>query len=401
MQILIDIGQFLLVTAVAFAALAVLASFIRFQNMAHRAINPDDQGVDSHNTFELRIAHMLGTAHREPEPFSIVLVALQGFSSMVQPRAPAAGDELLSWLETTISGTIRKQDTALRYAGSQIGVILFAPRALVEHVMQRILTNIPAVFRSPSGAMVPVQVNAGIVTHPENGTRVKQLLEQATAALNMAMEKGPRQWVLANPAGITAPAAKESKSPSPAQKANDQQRLLDELTGVLRPERLYGAMQKYIARFRKEEQPVSVLAMDIDLFRRYNEHYGREAGDEILKGFGLFLQQHVREEDLLARYGGGEFVMVMGCPQKEAWGVAQRLAKGVKKAAFHAGKNVLRITVSSGVAGYPEQGGNVRRLLDCAHMALQAAKEQGRNMSLLYEPAMWRAPKGPSPSETF
>ena len=134
------------------------------------------------------------------------------------------------------------------------------------------------------------------------------------------------------------------------------------------------AMQKYVARLRKQEQPVAVMVMDIDHFRRYNQHYGQAAGDEILKALAQVLQQGVREDDLIARYGGEGFVVVMAGSATQCLGAAQRLANRIKKMPIPIRGSNLRITVSAGVAGWPEHGSGADQLVEAAETALNTAK---------------------------
>jgi diguanylate cyclase len=161
------------------------------------------------------------------------------------------------------------------------------------------------------------------------------------------------------------------------------------------------ALQKFVAQYRKREAPVSILVLEVDHFERYSEHYGPSAGDEILRKFGEFLQNAVRKSDLIGRSGEETFIIAMGCAPCNAMAAAQRILGAVKKTVFSAGGSSLRITLSLGVAGYPDHGGHPRQLIEAATAALQAAKENGRGMGMMYEPSMRVSKKSAGPVDVF
>ena len=149
-----------------------------------------------------------------------------------------------------------------------------------------------------------------------------------------------------------------------------------------------GATQKYIARYRKDEHPVSLLYVDVDGLDQYNTHYGRKAGDAILRCLGEVLQEKVREGDIIGRVGGEEFVVCMATRPTHALAAAKRLCTEVKKASVTYSGNRLKFTVCIGVAGFPDHGGVARSLWERAMIAMRAAKYRGRSMYEVYHPKM-------------
>lgn len=382
-DILSGLGQFMLVVLLAFAAIALLASHVRFQRLARQAAGGGDDTMDPHDAFQLRIAHLLGTAHRAPEPFGVAMVRPDDLPALTARHGEAAAAEILQCLEKAVRKLVRAGDLAARVGADRVGLIVMAPRSAGEAVARRLVEDLPKEpCRCASGLVLNPTVGAGLAFHPENGDRTAALMDQADAALNSAASQGPGRWALA-PAPGAAPAVAEAPA-APAAAGS----LLDPLTGVLRAERVGTALQKFVANLRKQGRPASVLMVDIDHFHRYNDHYGKEAGDQVLKGFGALLERSVRESDLIGRIGGEEFVVAMGCSPRDAQIAGQRLVSLVKRSVFEAGGSGLRITVSVGAAGSPDHGSNPRHLLESAGAALEAAKEKGRNMCLLYEPTM-------------
>ena len=388
MQFLSNIAQFLLVVGISFALLTLITSFFRFQHITRKA-GEADNAIDSHDVFQVQIANRLGTAHLEPEPFLVMVLAPDNLPPIAGRPGEKAGEELLNAIEKRLKEMLRGTDTVVHMGGGRVGVVVDASCENAGSIVRRILDG-------ASGQPAHFSFCAGVSTHPENGNRVKTLMESAMASLQAAVLKGHGQFVLTAFESAPRPAAS-----APDSGAGGAQAIVDPLTGVLRQERLSIALQKFVAQYRKEEAPVSVLVLEVDHFERYGEHYGPSAGDEILRRLGGFLQDAVRESDLVARLDENMFLIAMGCAPRDAMIAAQRLIGAVKKTAFPVGGSSLRITLSLGVAGYPDHGGHPRHLVEAATAALQAAKENGRGMCLMYEPSMRAAKKKPGPAEMF
>ncbi len=379
-QILSVSWQFLVVVAISFSVMCLIASHIRFQNLAHKA-TAADAGMDPHDAFQVAIAHALGTVHMAPEPFCVLFAVVHDLSGVEQRYGPGTRGDLLKAFEARIRSSLRSTDTVMLLSDERLGIMLNAPYVHAGAVCQRLVERVSeAPFRCASGPVVPLAACIGGVAHPEHGERVKELFDGATLLLEQAVAKGPGSIVLAPVPD--APPEKAEVAPSAVSG------LIDPLTGLLRPEKVGPAVQKYMSRFRRQHKPVSLLLFDVDHLQRYNEHYGREAGDALLRGLGKLLQEAFREEDLVARLGGEEFLVVMGCAPAAALIAGQRVVSLVKRTSLVAGAGTLRITLSGGIAGYPDHGGHPRHLLDCADAALMAAKDRGRNMCLVYDASM-------------
>ena len=126
--------------------------------------------------------------------------------------------------------------------------------------------------------------------------------------------------------------------------------------------------------------PMSLVMIDIDNFKEFNDNYGHPQGDEVLKAVSAIIRQNLREMDIAARYGGEEFVIVL--PETETPGavaVAERVRSDVETRLFKPGGAAVNRTVSVGVATFPRHASNAIRLLEASDAAMYSAKRAGKN----------------------
>ena len=161
---------------------------------------------------------------------------------------------------------------------------------------------------------------------------------------------------------------------------------IDGLTGL--GNRRY--FDEYLAaewkRCQRTQSPLSVLMIDVDHFKRYNDAYGHLAGDDVLKQVARVIQESsTRSTDLAARFGGEEFVVILtDVPQAGASHVAERMVQGVRDLNIAHGTD--RVTISVGVAtAWPDSEGDPARLVNAADLALFRAKNEGRNRLVFAE----------------
>lgn len=159
--------------------------------------------------------------------------------------------------------------------------------------------------------------------------------------------------------------------------------LRDSLTGVHNRRAFEEAIEREWRLALRTQQAMSLLLVDIDLFKQYNDLYGHLAGDTCLRDIATVLQEAVqRPSDLLARYGGEEFVLILpGTSLAGAREVAARLCKMVRQLNVrHDDSPIHRVTISVGVASMlPVEGAMQNELVAAADRALYEAKRKGRN----------------------
>lgn len=167
-----------------------------------------------------------------------------------------------------------------------------------------------------------------------------------------------------------------------------QQAIRDPLTGLFNRRYLDETLPREIHRAMREAQPVSVVMIDLDHFKSFNDTWGHEAGDAILLGVAELLLDGLRASDISCRYGGEELLVVMpGADTEEAVRRITGISNDMQKLATRVmGRELPPITFSAGVATAPEHGRDAETLVRAADRAMYLAKETGRNRVVIYVP---------------
>jgi diguanylate cyclase (GGDEF)-like protein len=164
--------------------------------------------------------------------------------------------------------------------------------------------------------------------------------------------------------------------------------LTDPLTGIHNRRHLFARLDMELARAQRFNTQVSVLVIDIDHFKRFNDSFGHPAGDEVLKGVARVIESSIRRIDTVARVGGEEFVVVLpGTGKADAGEVAEKLRRAVERTSLSP-TEARPVTISLGFCTYPSDGADAQELVEGADRALYAAKRAGRNRVTAYEPAL-------------
>lgn len=160
-----------------------------------------------------------------------------------------------------------------------------------------------------------------------------------------------------------------------------QESVHDPLTGLYNRRYLEDSLQRETRLAGRAEHSLSVIMLDLDHFKNFNDSYGHEAGDLVLRETAALLVKNVRTEDVVCRYGGEEFVIILPMANvKIAHARAERIrGKVAALNLLYQGNQVGKITVSAGVAGFPEHGLVGAQLLHAADAALYRAKAEGRD----------------------
>jgi len=158
------------------------------------------------------------------------------------------------------------------------------------------------------------------------------------------------------------------------------QSIRDPLTGLYNRRYMQEALEREARRVERHNKTLGIIMLDVDHFKAFNDTYGHEAGDSVLKELGNFLKQCTRGEDIACRYGGEEFILILSDANLESTGQkAEEIRKDITSLKIKHRSQILNITASLGVAIYPMHGVTTEETLKSADIALYKAKENGRD----------------------
>jgi diguanylate cyclase (GGDEF)-like protein len=178
----------------------------------------------------------------------------------------------------------------------------------------------------------------------------------------------------------------------------------DELTGLLTSKSFFSELRREAARAEAESQPFCVLMMDLDHFKEVNDTYGHLVGSRTLEETGRVIKEALRAGDVASRFGGEEFAaFLLEANYAQGLVAAERVRIAVEQEEFPVsrldspGSQTHRITISIGVAAYPDDATDPIQLVELADSALYRAKRSGRNRICAYRPSL-AITEGPLPS---
>ncbi|SDL22582.1 diguanylate cyclase with GAF sensor [Geoalkalibacter ferrihydriticus] len=172
--------------------------------------------------------------------------------------------------------------------------------------------------------------------------------------------------------------------------AMEELSITDPLTGLYNRRFLERRMEEEISRSLRQSLSLTIIMLDLDNFKHYNDLCGHLAGDKALKRTARILRHSAREMDIVTRFGGEEFcILLPATSKKESLLVAERIRHAIEKESFFREQHLPtgKLTASMGLASFPVDGNTARTLINAADIALYRAKSAGRNRSVVFEPS--------------
>lgn len=324
-------------------------------------------------------------AHSEPQRFNTILTDdfTRGAIDAEQSTWLFSKDELLMsvpamagirWATVTARYDLSRVDTQLRAAQRRFAgavLLLFAGLAItlflgLDRLVVRPLRTLQQAVRRMGEGTLSVRVP------PLKGRELAELADNVNRmAAGLQHERENLERIVAD----------RTRELQEANGRLERLAVTDGLTGVYNHRRFHESLGGELARCERHKRPLAVLMIDVDFFKKVNDALGHPAGDELLRRLAEVLGKDLRQTDLIARYGGEEFgVLLPETTKGEALQVGERMRAAVEDQLNDSQMRwPVRVTVSIGVATYPDDGRAGEQLLLAADQALYVAKRQGRN----------------------
>lgn len=166
--------------------------------------------------------------------------------------------------------------------------------------------------------------------------------------------------------------------------------LVDGLTGLYNRRFLQDHSNQIIASTLRRKKQISLLMCDMDYFKQVNDKFGHDVGDSVLKETSHILKKCVRESDIVIRFGGEEFLILL-IDSEVGYGfkVAEKIRLAVEEHSFKTNEGILKKTISMGISDFPKDADGFWQVIKFADVALYKAKESGRNKCLQFTPDLW------------
>lgn len=396
------IVQFALVVGLSFSGMVLLVSFLRFQRMTGHLKLPvavAGETFQAANQFQAELLRRMGGGRSQTVSLVVAYIGLLDCDKLGALAGGSAGlQEARRWMLELLSQSVRQTDVMLPMDEERLGLILSAcGREQGVLIMERLLQALRAgLCRTSNGWSGHLEPCAGCVVFPENGETLRALIEELEEAFSAS--RSGTGLVFREPSARSVPTRHEGllrdeEEEDEEEEVETQESLesprispmVDPLTGVMRSDRIGNAMAKYMAAHRREGRPVTMLYLSADHLERYIKQYGDGADEALLRMTGELLQRETREDDLLGRYGADGFLVLMQCSMTEGLAVARRLCASARRRKAVNERWPLRITISVGVAAWPEHGRTPGELFRLANWALEEAHARGGNSALLFD----------------
>jgi diguanylate cyclase (GGDEF)-like protein len=167
--------------------------------------------------------------------------------------------------------------------------------------------------------------------------------------------------------------------------------LTDAMTGLHNRRFLEEYAETLVSSSQRRKSQLAILMLDLDYFKMVNDTYGHDAGDSVLKALAKTLQSSVRSSDLVIRYGGEEFLIIMqDAKASDADRVAEKIRSAVEALKIQLSGTVLQKTISIGIADFPGDSETFWQAVKYADVAMYNAKESGRNRVVRFRPELWK-----------
>ena len=296
---------------------------------------------------------------------------IDGFSTVValRPLEPPPAGYLVATVESSVAyGALRRSQERIVASGLAAILLIVAISYLASRGILRPISLLSQGARRVAEGDLDVYL-------PVNGRDEIANLTLAFNDMANRIREGRERLEAAHDE-----LARTNEGLKAANRALETLAITDGLTSLYNHRHFQDSLEKELRKCEQQGRPLSLILIDIDHFKAFNDRWGHQEGDAALRRVAAQVMKGIRPSDMAFRYGGEELVVLMpSCTKTQAAEVAEKLRIAVRDGAQRPGRFGDRLTVSIGVAAFPEDGAVPRALVDTADAALYTAKAEGRD----------------------
>jgi diguanylate cyclase (GGDEF)-like protein len=335
---------------------------------------------------------------RQDSPFSVIMLEVDDLRHLNNIHGHQAGNKSLRHVSDILKQNARANDYVTRFGGDEFVILLSGagkePALQAASRFKSAISGAPFDLgqTQPSGRLT---VSMGVASFPEDGSSPEEVLQKADEAVYKSKMDG-KDRITAYTAGMT--------SMSGEYQGRKILGTVEPVTGLYDKTYMLEQLAFQVRLARHFDRPLSLLVLDVDAMERVNDEYGGSAGDHVLREIALMVVRAHGDASFVCKSQGDEIaVMMPGAFTAEAMQLAERIRREVESEDFYGeavksgakAQGPVRITVSLGVAGFPQHATSGQDLLLKAQLALERTKQVGGNRCQEYSPDL-RAADEPS-----
>ncbi len=371
---------------VSFLAITAIASYYRFLHIVEKAetSSPEEMGAAPLDILRVQLARFLAGCARRGSSFSISLIQLNEL-----PQAVRMDSDIVS----SIKKAARKEDITCIYDHCTLALLAEAEPEDSEAILKRITGAISASL--PEG--IEDSFRVGIASYPGHGLSGKLLLDAAREGLKQSTTENPiilpeilneEDEEIVDEAGAASAEEIETEEISEVKTRGKRRKrgMLDELTGVLKPSAVSAYMQRLMSDLRQKKKKAALFCIGVNNIEHIARFHGQEAADDVLVGVSRILQESLRADDLIGRHEKYAFLALVQASLVDCEVIGKRISTLVQKTQIKSGSKRIKVSITLGVAAYPEHGRNLHSLYKAGQKVLDYSRANDIRAYAVYDP---------------
>jgi len=371
---------------VSFVVITAISSYYRFQHIVEKAetASPEEMGATPLDILRVQLARFLAGCARRGTSFSI---------SLIQLNESAGEIRMDSGVIPSMKSAARQGDITCIYDPRTIALLMEAEPEDSEAILKRITDAVSD--HLPDAAEDPLRV--GIASYPGHGLSGKLLLDMALEGLAQSSAECPivlpeivdeeDEAPADDPGEATVEESRADEAPEIKSRRQRRKRgMLDELTGVLKPSAVSSYMQRLMSDLRQKKKKAALFCIGVNNIEHISRFHGQEAADDVLVAVSRILQENLRADDLIGRHEKYAFLALVQASLGDCEIIGKRISTRVQKTQIDSGGKKIKVSITLGVAAYPEHGRNLHTLYRAGQKVLDHSRANDIRAYAVYDP---------------